>query len=182
MARPEIRTSTGPVGLTRVLTAGTCLVLVVLGFEGCTVPLAGEVAVGLSSAGAPAVAIAICDHHIDGVSIAPDGDDDAPKLAELHFEPALAAGVSQWSLVSDGTGHSGELSTPLDVSAISRTTKLLPWGWTDDDSYSLDGPTFTASDLAALKPGQFIAYKGESSAVTVIPDIAQWATQVCSDS
>jgi hypothetical protein len=182
MARPEVGTGTGPVSFARVLTVGTCLVLVVLGFGGCTVPLAGEVAIGLSPAGTPAVAVAVCDHHIDGVSVARDDDDDASKLAELHFEPALATGISQWSLVSDSAGDPGKLSTPLDMSAISSTTKLLPWGWTDDDSYSLDGPTFTARDLAALEPGQFIAYKGESNAVRVVSDIAHWAEQVCSDS
>lgn len=177
MGRPP-----GLVTFARVVTAGTCLVVVALSCGGCTVPSVGEVAVGLDSAGNPAVAVAVCDHQIDGVSVALDGDDEAPNVADLHFEPALTAGAGQWSLVSDRSGDSASLATPLDVSAISSTAELLPLGWTDDNAYSLDGPTFSPSDLAGLKPGQFMAHKTSGDAAMVVSDVAQWAKQVCSES
>jgi hypothetical protein len=131
----------------------------VLALAGCTVPVVGSTGVGLDSNGDLVGYLAVCEQHIDGVTMYID--DQSGPLHEgrnvgrwASSTPVTSA--ASWSL----TGASRNWNTELAFSKLRPGQPYTMYGWTTDNSGSTADVTFTFEQLQTLKPGQVLYFGG----------------------
>lgn len=126
---------------------------------GCTVPAVGLTGVGLASDGGVVGYLAVCEEHIDGVTLymddrsGPWGDgQDAGRWASRV--PVTAS--ANWAL----SGTSPDWTTELALEDLRPDQPYVMYGWTRDDSSSTAPVNFTLKDLQGLKPGRVLFFGG----------------------
>ncbi|WP_344808892.1 hypothetical protein [Microlunatus ginsengisoli] len=136
------------------------LAVVALVAAGCSVPRDGWVGIGRVADGRLWVYLRTCHHLLDGASLYwPDDPNGANSNNELFTDWSITAPVRglkvAWPLL--GPVVNGVVpTTPLE-SVPAKPKNMAIYGWTEDSSFSADGPyEFDADDLDALKPGQVL--------------------------
>ncbi|MFJ3504421.1 MULTISPECIES: hypothetical protein [unclassified Streptomyces] len=131
--------------------------------SGCTVPIAGVAGVTVGRDGTPVGVIAMCEEHVDGATLYADAEDpEAQKDLGVWRHGAPLTGLITWSLASPGDGWTVE--KPFGRLAPGQVYRL--YGWTEDDSWSTSGVSFTTKDLELLTPGQ-VRYGSDDMVGTV---------------
>ncbi|MFF5391146.1 MULTISPECIES: hypothetical protein [unclassified Streptomyces] len=119
--------------------------------SGCTVPVAGVAGVTVGKDGSPVGVIAMCEEHVDGATLHTDAEDPgAQEDAGVWKHDGPITGLTTWPLASPGDGWTAE--KPFGRLAPGQAYRM--YAWTEDDSWSTSGVSFTTEDLAALTPGQ----------------------------
>ncbi|MFC8173815.1 hypothetical protein [Streptomyces sp. NPDC057325] len=119
--------------------------------SGCTVPVAGVAGVTAGRDGSPVGVIAMCEEHVDGATLHTDAEDPgAQEDAGVWKHDGPITGLTTWTLASPGDGWTAE--KPFGRLAPGQAYRM--YAWTEDDSWSTSGVSFTTEDLAALTPGQ----------------------------
>lgn len=156
-----------------IAKAAVALGAVALTFSmtGCTVPRVGLTGIGVDSAGGLVAYLQVCRDHVDGASVYTVAGD-----AELGAwrAPEPVTGFASWSLSAPSEGWTS--STAL-VPPAPRTRYSL-FGWTTDNSSATTAVTFTAAQLASLRPGQVMFDVGSKQG-PLVTDVATFRTQAC---
>ncbi|MFE5830842.1 hypothetical protein ACFQ8W_11425 [Streptomyces sp. NPDC056508] len=131
--------------------------------SGCTVPIAGVAGVTVGRDGSPVGVIAMCREHVDGATLYADAEDpEAQKDLGVWRHGAPITGLITWPLASPGDGWTVE--KPFGRLASGQVYRL--YGWTEDDSWSTSGVSFTTKGLELLTPGQ-VRYGSDDMVGTV---------------
>ncbi|MET9930811.1 MULTISPECIES: hypothetical protein [unclassified Streptomyces] len=146
----------------RTPLVATAAVGAVFLFSGCTVPVAGVAGVTVGKDGTPVGVIAMCEEHVDGATLHTDAE--APEARRdmgtwNHATPIT--GLTTWPLASPGDGWTVE--KPFGRLVPGRVYAM--YGWTQDNSWSTSGVSFTTRDLEALTSGQ-VRYGSDGTAGT----------------
>ncbi|WP_327177303.1 hypothetical protein OG599_19815 [Streptomyces sp. NBC_01335] len=151
MSWSAIRRGAGALAATAALAATS----------GCTVPIDAVAGISMSRDGHLLGAIMVCGHHIDGATlythtetVSGDSDDSGGSrtVGSWTADTPLEAGLTTWSLDSPSPGWTA--TTPLEPLAAG-TTYIL-YGWTEDNSWSAAGASFTVADRDRLAPGSVL--------------------------
>ncbi|GAA3854649.1 hypothetical protein GCM10023084_06020 [Streptomyces lacrimifluminis] len=144
--------------------------------SGCTVPVDAVTGISVTDDGHLVGVMMVCGHHIDGATLHGAGADDDSEVTVGSWDAArpLKAGLATWTLDAPAAGWTATTSLkPL----TARTTYTL-YGWTEDNSWSSSGVTFTLTDRDRLTPGT-VRYGGEESAITV--PVEEFKARACED-
>lgn len=143
----------------RSVRGAACVVVAAVAAEllgGCTVPADGTAGIGVEADGEPVGFVAVCGHHIDGLTLyTEDGEGETTVNTWTPVHP-IKPGVASWPL----TG------APPEWGAEQPTTTLVPgvtyviYGWTKDNSWSTTHVHFTLADLNSLSPGRVSFWSG----------------------
>jgi hypothetical protein len=124
---------------------------------GCTVPAVGLTGVGLASDGGIVGYLAVCEEHIDGVTLYIDDQSGLSGQDAGRWSSRVPITASaNWSL----SGTSQDWITELALQNLRPDQPYALYGWTRDDSSSTASVSFTLRDLQGLKPGQVLFIGG----------------------
>jgi hypothetical protein len=141
--------------------------------SGCTVPDVGASGIGVDPLGNPVGYLRVCERHqhVDAAVVYTDGTDDTRG----RWTAAVAiTDVAIWPL----TGPAQGWTTETALKPLITGTLYNLYGATTDNSASTAGVSFTAADLAAMKPGQ-VRYTPASSDVPVVVGETEFRTRHC---
>jgi hypothetical protein len=134
--------------------------------SGCTVEARGVMGIGVGADGDPVAFLQVCSDHIDGATAYVT---DSDHRGSWTADPA-ATGFATWSLLDGGDGWS--VAEPFVAPEPGQVYSL--YGWTRDNSSSATSVSFTAADLAGMKPGQ-VRYND----VTVVTTVEEFRQHAC---
>lgn len=129
----------------------------------CTVPVAALAGIGVDADGNLVGHLRVCDESIDGATLISDTSSDGatvPTSVEVgrwEAQPPVTA-TAAWSLSAPDGGWTS--AKPAESLVPGREYTL--YGWSNDNTVSASGVTFTLADAAALRPGQVLHWSGRS--------------------
>ncbi|MEU6200559.1 hypothetical protein [Streptomyces sp. NPDC047061] len=150
--------------------------------SGCTVPVDAVAGVSVTADGHLLGVMMVCGHHIDGASLYVDSadTDKTVTVGSWTSDRPLKAGLTTWPLDSPATGW----TTTRPLARLGAKTAYTLYGWTEDNSWSSSGVSFTPADRDRLTPGKVlydrVSDDGDESAV-IVP-MAEFEARACKDS
>ncbi|MBO0922090.1 hypothetical protein J1G42_14795 [Cellulomonas sp. zg-ZUI222] len=138
-------------GARRAATAlPATLALALLG--ACTVPPGGTIALGRTAEGEVVAYVRMCEGFIDGVTVYRPDAEGQPVVARWDADEPVTRDAD---VVLAGGGEGWVAPT------APQDERLSVYGWTDDASWSADGPDVTLAELSALAPGEVLYWSGD---------------------
>lgn len=160
-----------------MLTArvGYVLTLAAFTLTGCSSKEAGAAGLFLATDGTLTVQFAVCSGVMDGMEVwyREGGEKDAEErvFKEVEFGRSIT-GVKQVPLGKPGGQPGGDLR--FDP---GQTYELL--ATSDDNRWSISGPSFTTRDLQGLAGGEMIVAQEDGSAERIRATPQDWARHYC---
>ena len=158
--------------------------LSVLATAACGAPVVGVPGVGVDPQGQPVGYLAICEEHVDVVTLSLDADGSEASAGSATVTAGRWAsgepvtGGSSWSMAEPASGWEAGAAF---LGVMPGNTYHLR-GWARDDHWSTDEVSFTAEDLAGGRPGEVLTTEyapATDSWVVVVQDEAEFFAEQC---
>lgn len=162
------------VGSLRSVRGAVCAVVAAVAaglLTGCGVPGAGTTGIGVDADGEPVGFVAVCGHHIDGLTLYTEDEDGETTVNTWTPVHPIEPGVTSWPL----TGAAPEWGAEQPTTTLVPGVEYVIYGWAKDNSWSATHVHFTLADLKSLSPGRVSFWSDGDK----IADAADFKKEAC---